>query len=131
KALTFCRPPQRADMLRTGTVRGPGAVSKCAHGASSRPALAHHQPTLLPTQELPVAGWQVPEFEILNLDANQSQRWVTDGRRHTAHLAVFPFNQFQTYPALRHVLPETNGPVTRRQFEPGIQQPRATRQGPE
>src|SRR5689334_13326408 len=28
KALTFCSPPQRADMLRTGTVRDPGAVSK-------------------------------------------------------------------------------------------------------
>src|SRR5438876_2595618 len=30
KALTFCSPPQRADMLRKGTVRGPGAVSRCA-----------------------------------------------------------------------------------------------------
>src|SRR5207302_5521067 len=30
KALTFCSPPQRADMLRTGTVRGPGAVSRCS-----------------------------------------------------------------------------------------------------
>src|SRR6266536_3950180 len=30
KALTFCSPPHRADMLRTGTVRGPGAVSNCA-----------------------------------------------------------------------------------------------------
>src|SRR5438132_3423802 len=30
KSLAFCSPPQRADMLRTGTVRGPGAVSRCA-----------------------------------------------------------------------------------------------------
>src|SRR5437763_6798451 len=30
KALTFCRPPQRALMLRTGTVRGPRPVSRYA-----------------------------------------------------------------------------------------------------
>ena len=30
KSLTFCSPPQRADRLRTGTVRGPGTVSRCA-----------------------------------------------------------------------------------------------------
>ena len=36
KALTFCSPPLRADMLRTVTVRDPGAVSRCARG---RPAL--------------------------------------------------------------------------------------------
>ena len=29
KSLTFCSPPQRADRLRTGTVRGPGSVSRC------------------------------------------------------------------------------------------------------
>src|SRR5437762_11881884 len=35
KALTFCSPPQRADMLRTGTVRGPAAVSRCAPARSA------------------------------------------------------------------------------------------------
>ena len=30
KALTCRSPPQRANMLRTGTVRGPGAVARCA-----------------------------------------------------------------------------------------------------
>src|SRR6266567_8808694 len=30
KALTGCSPPQRANLLRTGTVRSPGAVARCA-----------------------------------------------------------------------------------------------------
>src|SRR5204863_261924 len=37
KSLTFCSPPQRADMLRTGTVRGPGAVSMRPQNARRRP----------------------------------------------------------------------------------------------
>ena len=39
KLLTFCSPPQRTDMLRTGTVRGPGAVPRCACGNLCLPSL--------------------------------------------------------------------------------------------
>src|SRR6058998_666148 len=37
KALTFCSPPQRADMLRTGTVRGPGGQYRDAPRPQQRP----------------------------------------------------------------------------------------------
>ena len=33
KSLAFCSPPQRAAVLRTGTVRGPGEESRCARVA--------------------------------------------------------------------------------------------------
>src|SRR5437773_8847719 len=44
KALSFCSPPQRADLLRTGTVRGPGAGSRCARAASKRKFLLPFYP---------------------------------------------------------------------------------------
>jgi hypothetical protein len=68
---------------------------------------------------------QVAEFEIADAHANQPQRGMADGRGHSPHLTVFSFNEFERDPAIRNILPETNGRIARQYLRLRIEQRRA------
>ena len=53
---------------------------------------------------------------------------MADGGGHPANLAVFPLEQLQTDPAVRHVFAETNRRIARWGLWLWLKQPRATRQ---
>ena len=53
---------------------------------------------------------------------------MSDSPGHPPHLPVFPFDQFQTYPASGNCLAKADRRIAGRQFRLRFQQPHATRQ---
>src|SRR5205809_7508591 len=77
----------------------------------------------------PTARRQTAKPPSPNSHPNEPQGWMTDGRGHVTHLAIFSFNQFQTEPARGHGLAKTNRRMAGRDFRLRFQDPRAAGKG--
>src|SRR5439155_11823228 len=90
-----------------------GMISEGASWRLQRPGVSStirlKDPFSFPQREdFPVACRQSAQLKIANLHSNQSQRRMADGCGHAARLPVSPFDQFQSDPAVGHILPEPN-----------------------
>jgi hypothetical protein len=77
--------------------------------------VAKNRFTFLWCQNPPLSRGQIAQPEISDADTNQTQRRMANGGSHSPDLTVFAFNQFQGYPAIRHIFAETDGWIARRQ----------------
>ena len=76
-------------------------------------------------QLFPFSCWQVREPEISDAHSDQSQSRMANRRRHSPHLTVFAFNQFQTNPAIGNAFAKTDWRNAWRNFRLRLQNPRA------
>src|SRR5436190_4466191 len=95
---------------------------------NSRVDLLTNQPSLVVRKGFPTSRGQLIQRKIANLHSNQAQRRMADGRSHAAHLPVFPFDQFQSNPAIRNVLAKPNWRIAWRRLGLRLQKTGATRQ---
>jgi zinc-binding alcohol dehydrogenase/oxidoreductase len=77
----------------------------------------------------PFAGGEVAEEEFADARADEAQRRMPDRGRHTAHLAVFSFDQCEREPAIGDGFAHTDRRIARRDFGLGIKQARPAGQG--
>jgi hypothetical protein len=77
-------------------------------------------------QNAPLARGQIVQLQAANPNPQQAQGGMANGSRHAADLTIFPLDEFQADPAVRHGLAKPDGRLAGRDLRLRFEQPGAT-----